>query len=167
MATPTYELIETTTLASSASSVTLSSIPQTYRDLVLVVSPKVSSYPNWIGLRFNGDSAGNYSYIYMTGTGSAAASADASSQNQIAIIGQMQSGEVGSYIFQVQDFSATDKDKPVIARGGYATGVGTPRTNFTSGRWDSTAAITSLTLINDFSVSYDAGSTFSLYGIAS
>jgi hypothetical protein len=37
MPTPTYDLIESTALGSSASSITFSSIPSTYRDLVLVI----------------------------------------------------------------------------------------------------------------------------------
>jgi hypothetical protein len=162
--TAKYTVIDSQVLTTSAASVTFSSIPGGYKDLVLVVSPIVASYPNWIGLRFNGDTA-NYNYVYMSGDGSTAASATAISQSQIAIIGQMQSGQVGSYIFQIQDFSITDKHKSVIARGGYASGAGTPRTNATAGRWANTAAISSLTLINDFGVSYDTGSTFRLLGV--
>ena len=57
----TYEPIATNTLGSAASSVTFSSIPSTYTDLIVVMN-----YANSTGLadvffRFNGDTGSNYS----------------------------------------------------------------------------------------------------------
>ena len=70
----TYQPIETQTVSgTSTSTVTFSSIPQTYTDLVLVSaitqSADVSNY-----LRFNSDTGTNYSRTRLVGTGSSATS---------------------------------------------------------------------------------------------
>jgi hypothetical protein len=69
----TYEPIATTTLGSSASSITFSSIPATYTDLRLVVVAQYSSENN-LYIRFNNDSGTNYSGTAINGNGSTAAS---------------------------------------------------------------------------------------------
>jgi hypothetical protein len=161
MATPTYDLIETTTLASAASSVTFSSITQDYRDLVLVLNllPD-ASFPNQ-RLRLNGDSGSNYNRVTMSGNGSTAGSISQSGLNAIFSIGPG-SSVVVTNIFEIMDYSATDKHKTVLAR--------TNRVDFevtaAAHRWANTSAVTS---VETFATqgSYPSGSTFSLYGIAS
>ena len=69
----TYEPIATTTLGTSASSVTFSTIPGTYTDLVLVVAG-TSAATNGNEMQFNGDTGNNYSFTLLYGTGSAAVS---------------------------------------------------------------------------------------------
>jgi hypothetical protein len=74
----TYTPIATTTLGSSTSSYTFSSIPQTYTDLVLIVSGYgAASDGNSIVCRVgNGtvDSGTNYSTTRLSGSGSSASS---------------------------------------------------------------------------------------------
>jgi hypothetical protein len=71
MPTPTYTPLATVTLASTASSVTFSSIPATYRDLVVVHNNfgTVNNDAN-SNFRFNGDSGSNYSRVYAFWSGS-------------------------------------------------------------------------------------------------
>ena len=65
----TYEPIATTSLPSGGASITFSSIPQTYTDLVLTTSGLAQTGGGGsIALKFNNDtlaSSTNYSYIYM------------------------------------------------------------------------------------------------------
>lgn len=65
----TYVNIATQTLGSSATSVTFSSIPQTYTDLVVRVSTRTDrgANPDQIQINFNGDTATNYSRTTLTG----------------------------------------------------------------------------------------------------
>lgn len=70
MPTPTYTPISKTVLSSSQSLITISGIPQSYTDL-LVVTVLRSTYPgvatNWVTIRFNGTSSSLYSGTYMMG----------------------------------------------------------------------------------------------------
>jgi len=62
----TYELIASNTLTTTAASVTFSSIPNTYSDLVLMISARTSASQNrsGIALRFNGATTN----VNMSGT---------------------------------------------------------------------------------------------------
>lgn len=71
----TYEPIVTTTLSSAATSISFTSIPNSYTDLVLVWRGSYSGGQGEIRLRFNNDSATNYSLTSLNGDGSSAASA--------------------------------------------------------------------------------------------
>ena len=76
----TYTLISSNTLTSSAASVTFSSIPATYTDLVLRISARSDrvSTTDRLRLTFNSDTATNYSNITLVGDGAAASSQNAS-----------------------------------------------------------------------------------------
>ena len=69
-------LITSTTLSSSAASVTFSGIPSGYKDLVLKCSVRSDSASNaeQFNIVLNGDSSSLYSYTFISGSGSAAAS---------------------------------------------------------------------------------------------
>ena len=73
----TYELIASTVLNTTATSITFSSIPATFEDLVIRASYRISAAGLYGGnplMRFNGDGAGTtlYSNTAIGGTGSAA-----------------------------------------------------------------------------------------------
>jgi hypothetical protein len=141
------------TLGSSAASVTFSSIPATYRDLILVCEYTNASNPL---LRFNSDTGSNYSYVRMYGNGSSASSDNGSDTGFAIATGSATSGQTS--IIQIMDYSATDKHKTVLIRNGLASTF----VNASANRWANTAAITTVS----FQVgTYGAGSTFNLYGV--
>jgi len=70
----TYDSIATTTLTGTASEVNFTSIPNTFTDLRLVFAVTSSSIQS-TNLRFNGDTATNYSRTSITGDGSVVSSA--------------------------------------------------------------------------------------------
>lgn len=157
MATPTYTPLANVTLGSSATSITFSSISQSYRDLVLVVNG-----PAMFGdfsLRLNSDAGNNYSYVVMYGTGSAATAGRATSQS-VAPISYNSASAPFSAIVNFMDYSATDKHKTFLTRGNQANGFVLAYAD----RWSNTAAITSIQILNN---TYPTGTTFALYGIAS
>ena len=160
MATPTYTALATITLSSSASSVTFSSIPSTYRDLVLVVNATQAASKN-VQMRINGDSGSNYSDVIAFGYSGGTVSNSASGA-QI----RLSTSSIGSNwqtTVQIQDYSATDKHKTILQR----ENTDTTYVKMLAGRWASTSAVTSISLgsytgdTGDFA----SGSTFSLYGI--
>lgn len=70
----TYEPIATSTLSSPTGSVTFSSIPNTYTDLVLVANVVMGTLGSQYVLQFNSDTGTNYSNITLYGNGSSASS---------------------------------------------------------------------------------------------
>jgi hypothetical protein len=159
MPTPTYTPLANVTLGSTASSVTFSSIPATYRDLILVADCGVSSGAEAMAMRFNADTGSNYNYVVATGNGSTTSSFAVSS-TIFARLGSIYTGS-NNFVASVMDYSATDKHKTVIARGNSAANL----VAMVASRWANTAAITSVTVLPDVANTFTAGSTFSLYGV--
>jgi hypothetical protein len=163
MPTATYTPLATVTLGSAASSVTFSSIPATYRDLILISSVRLTTggAAGSLVFRANGDTGNNYSWVYMEGNGSLTASASNSSAN-LGVVGQAESSSTSAFgvgIAQFMDYAATNKHKTVLARADAPS----LQTQAWVSRWANTAAINSLLIFS--SQSMVAGSTFSLYGV--
>ena len=157
MPTPTYTPLANLTLGTSASSVTFSNIPATYRDLV-IVSNLLNTVDTTDGtIRFNGDSA-NVSRVFMygIGSGSGVSGSNTSAQSFVPRIA------VGSLVVQIMDYSATDKHKTTLLTSNQAGYI----TYTQASRWASTAAINSVRLA-PADGSFAAGFTAALYGIAS
>jgi hypothetical protein len=161
--TATYTPLATTTLVSSASSVTFSSIPATYRDLIVVADFTPALADGDCRLRFNSNTGGNYNFVQATGNGT---TTNSTSSNDQTLIGGMTSFITTSasrtnYIIQVFDYAQTNKHKSVLIRyNDPAKGV-----VMVFARWASTAAITAVNLFNE-NADFTSGSTLSLYGIA-
>lgn len=161
----TYTQIASTTLGSSAASVTFSSIPSTYTDLVIVsFAANTAVNANGMGIRFNSDTATNYSKTYLYGDGTSAVSGRGTSQTNISIsnLPISSSGAFATTVTNIQNYSNATTYKTVLSRGGGAN-TGNLVIAYV-GLWRSTAAISTIDLIND-SGSFITGSTFNLYGI--
>ena len=159
--TGTYTLISSNTLGSAAASVTFSSIPSTYTDLILVANLNGSGNAN-IFVRVNGDSGTNYSNTMLSANGSAASSSRNTSSDSMFMInsGSSLNAQWGTFIQYFMDYSNATTNKTTIAR--FGTGSGEVTANVTL--WRNTAAITSIE-VRTSTNSYVAGSTFKLYGI--
>lgn len=160
----TYEAIATQTLGSATNTVTFSSIPSTYTDLVLIANTiiaSVSGFPE-CSLRFNSDTGTNYSNTYLLGTGSSAASGRGTSYTY-ADCGYLaaNSSNPNTRIINIMNYSNTTTNKTVISRGSSVNGG---QVIAYVNLWRNTAAINSITIFTQ-SDNYTAGSTFSLYGI--
>jgi len=157
MATPTYDLLASTTLASSASSVTFSSIDQSYGDLVLVFDGTLTGNAS-INFQLNSDTGSNYNYVLMRGNGSSGDSSD-SVNVAFGTFGYA----VGQTLVKIEllDYTATDKHKSILSRLNNST-----YTFAHANRWASTAAINRIDFILSGGESFAAASTFNLYGVA-
>jgi hypothetical protein len=160
----TYEAIFTETLASAQASVTFSSIPGTYTDLVLIVSHLGTLATAEARIQLNSDTGSNYSWTQLYGNGSSAASYRASSATSLPLLPNEASSTTvpSSMIVNLQNYSNTTTNKTVLYRGN----VTSLATSANVGLYRSTSAITAINVFTNVST-FAAGSTFSLYGIAS
>lgn len=166
-----YELISSTVLGSSTSSVTFSSIVSTYKHLQLRYTARSdrtsASQIDQLILNFNGDTATNYSDHYLYGDGASVASGSGATQANIELNyfanNTASSGIYGLGIIDILDYSSSSKYKTVRCLGG--SSQTTPTVGLYSGNWRSTSAITSLTLDLAVGPNFMTGSRFSLYGI--
>ena len=161
MPTKTYKALANVTLGAAASSVTFSSIPATYRDLIIVSNTDNTIQADY-HLRLNGDTGSNYNSVRAQGNGTAAFSGAQTDTTFIRIngSGDLMTDFSNSAIIQIMDYSATDKHTTVLVRNGTAS----RRVEMVTGSYASTSAITTVLLFPSTCI-FDIGSTFSLYGI--
>ena len=154
--------IATTTLSSAAGTITFNSIPATYTDLRIVLVPvATTTFPQ---IRFNSDSASNYSWTYISGNGTAAQSGRFSNQTEFytniggdASIPYMVTFDIFSYAGSTYKTMLWNE---VNDKNG--SGVISPKV----GLWRSTSAITAVNLRADiYGTTFGAGTTATLYGI--
>lgn len=159
MPTPTYTPLAETTLSASALQVEFTSIDQSYRDLVLVVTGTATASTGET-LIFNNDTTStNYNHVWMAGNGSSTWSGTANNNQTVNMFAFDTGTNVAVEIIEIMDYSATDKHKSAIIRYNQAAnGVEADIL-----RWSNTAAITSITFKTG--AYFAAGTTFGLYGI--
>jgi hypothetical protein len=156
----TYEPIATNTLGTAVGSVTFSSIPSTYTDIILIVSSS-ASVASYISLQYNGDTATNYSVTLLRGNGSAASSTRYASTNEIYVsVASINNTDINNTIVQFQNYSNTTTYKTNLSRANNA-GLST---DASVGMWRNTAAINAIKVLNT-GANFAVGSTFTLYGI--
>jgi hypothetical protein len=162
----TYSPISSQTLSSAVSSVTFSSIPSTYTDLVVVFNGSNSVGNDSYVLQLNGVTTGSlYSGTYMEGDGSTAYSSNWQNLNYIPVArGGSSTAGADIIIMNINNYANTSFSKTVLARYSLGGTVGA-RTSETIGLYRSTTAISSVTFKSG-SGNIAIGSTITLYGIA-
>jgi hypothetical protein len=155
----TYDKIAAVT-GTGATSLTLSSIPATYTDLVLIMNGTASSATN-VYMRFNGDTGNNYSVTRLSGNGSSATSDRNSNYNSLQTFLGYYDTTVGTSTVQVMNYSNTTTNKTALARYNYTTN----EVSASVGLWRSTAAINSITVLTSNTATFPSSTTFTLYGI--
>jgi hypothetical protein len=168
----TYKLIEAKTLASSTASVTFSSIPATYTDIVIRFSVRTTAegFTNdQMKMRFNGITTSSYSYNFMRGDGSstAAYSPDANETSSLLALVNADGSTSNTFsngeLYIPSYLSSTKKPSSAfIAMENNATSA---YITATAGLGAETTAISSVTFFSATSASFVSGSTFYLYGI--
>lgn len=156
----TYTPIATNTLTSAQASVTFSSISSTYTDLILIENYSLSTLSQSV-LTFNGSATG-YSNTNLYGNGTSATSTRFTGVGGIGSspgIGDSANNQ-NVLIRQIQNYSNSTTYKTVIQRRNDASAS----VWATVGLWQSTSAITSITLTTNGG-NYNIGSSFTLYGI--
>ena len=161
----TYTPIATTTGNGSSGTISFTSISGSYTDLIVIANARlVSATSSLITMRFNNDSATNYSFTALYGTGTAAASNRASNQTGVLINGQINYIPSAANTFfysqtNVLNYSNATTYKSLLTR------TQENATEAIVGLWRNTSAITRIDLLLDSSGVFTTDSTFTLYGI--
>ena len=161
----TYTPIATFSV-SAQSTVSFTSIPNTYTDIILVALGKSStagSSVNQYRIRFNNDTNSNYSNTQLRGDGSTASSNRDTSQTEFYVgLCPQTSAQQETSIFQVMNYANPTTYKTLLARGN-ATSGGFVCTNV--GLWrKSPEAINRLDIYGPSGETLTG--TYTLYGIA-
>ena len=168
-------LIERTTLTSNNTSVTFSSIPQTYKHLqIRIIGRSSNTGTNNAQLRLvlNSDTGFNYAYHHLSGNGSSASASGGAAGSPFAWItlgtdfipkDGLTADSFAAAIIDIHDYASTTKNTTVRMLGGNDVNGTTGRINLASGLWISTAAVTSIQV--NCPDTFKSGSTFALYGM--
>jgi hypothetical protein len=166
-----YELINTQVLSSAAASVTFSSLPTVYSHLQIRYSARgdagVSNTTFLV--RFNGDTATNYSQHWFYGNNAAVTYGTGSAQTGIGLITYAANSATASHftggVVTIPNYQSTTNNKTLqVSTVTQSTGGPIMVAGQGGGAWYSTAAVTSLTLVSGTG-NFNTNSRFSLYGI--
>jgi hypothetical protein len=171
-----YESIATVTAAGGETSLTFSSIPNTFKHLQIRGVGRnntANTTADGIRIRMNASSATDYTYHNLIGNGSAVSATGSATggtsgmffESSVAGGGQTASC-FGVIIFDLLDYASTTKYKTARVLSGVDTNAGTTSNSLAvqSSLWIQTTAVSSIVLIST-SGQWAAGSTFALYGI--
>lgn len=154
----TVATLASTTILANEASVTFSSIPQQYSDLILIAECAHATANNNLILRFNGDSGNNYNYAYLMGNGSTVSTGREFNTNT-GFVGGVPTSRAFNKI-DIYAYSSSSKLKMMMAQSG---GAGWNATVWAT-LWNSTSPITSVQFLPQ-SGNFLAGSKFTLTGV--
>lgn len=163
----TYVPIATQTLGTAAATVTFSSIPGTYTDLVLVINARGTTVATSTSVYCTTNVTGtNYSSTWLVGNGSTAASSRYTTLAQCYLgyisAASNPTGSFGTITAHFMNYSNTTTNKTIISRGNVVEAEVDAYVSLIR----SMSALTSITLVEGGGNNFLAGSSFTLYGIA-
>jgi hypothetical protein len=166
-----YDALATITLSSSVSSVTFTGIPSGYKHLQIrgICRDTRADVSNSNAVRFNGDTAANYSAHLLYGDGTSAYSAGLPNETQADLFTSASASSAsnifGVFVMDILDYANTNKFKTTRTLSGFDRNGG-GQVNLSSGNWRNTAAITSIDIRPLYgSPQYVQYSSFALYGV--
>ena len=169
-----YVLIERIELNASTASITFANIPQTgYTDLKIVASMRCSTANTAAAIRFNNDTASNYSSKRLGGDSTAAYSGSTSSITQLQWLiipfASATANTYGNAEIYIPNYLSTSNTKSLSfdsVSENNSTAKDAANIELNAGLWSKTPeAINSVTILSGGG-DLVAGSTFSLYGVA-
>lgn len=159
-------LIERINVASTTSSVTFSSIPQTFKHLQIRGSVQLASTAD-MNIQFNSDTGSNYAYHALYGSGASTATGLNTTSTSYGIYcGYFNSGSssFAGLVVDILDYTSTNKYKTSrVLEGNDSNGSG--YVFFNSGLWQSATAITSIKFYSKDGINLNQYSSFALYGV--
>jgi hypothetical protein len=170
-AATSYESIATVSVGSGgAANVEFTSIPATYKHLEIryIVRADVADFDSALLMRFNSDTASNYSWHLLRGSGSVTYTQGVANSDNPFIASQVGNSSTASVFgggtISVLDYADTNKYKTARALGGFdANGSG--YIQLASQGWRSTSAVSSIQLTFSTGSGFKQYSHFALYGI--
>lgn len=159
-------------LAIAASSIDITSIPQTFAGLRLFLDARGDAAATAVSLslRLNNDSGTNYDWQLTAGVAAAASAQEAVAATSIfsgdVAAATAPAGVSGGCYIDIPNYAGATFNKRVLILSGNKTGIASGNFNarFVAGFWRNTAAITRLT-VTPGSGNFAAGSRVVLYGL--
>lgn len=158
----TYETIATTTLSSATSTITFSSIANSWTDLRLSFTG-YKAVGAQLYLRFNGDTGSNYSYTDLVTDGSTISSGRGSSTQIVMHYNGFDTTSATFVPIDILSYANTSVYKTLLFGWNATRDVSEGYNKYSVGLWRSTSAITSLQFRSDDTMG--VGTTVTLYGI--
>lgn len=153
----TYDSIATHTFSGSTNTLTFSSIPQTFTDLVFVCQMTAANNTE-LRIRYNGDTANNYSRFVVE---YANTSTSTFYQGPHSAFYMLVRTDLTTNILHVMDYANTSYYTESLARFNNVNAV----VGFQVMAWKQNAAVSSVTFYTDDGSNFGSGGTISLYGI--
>jgi hypothetical protein len=161
-----FESISTTTLTTTTSTITFSSIPQTYSHLQIRIFAFGNTTDSGL-MRFNSDTATNYSWHALTGNGATASSTNNTTVNFMVgngfNLGPNSTTIPFVTIIDILDYKDTNKYKTLRSLDGTDRN-GSGQVTLLSGNWRSTSAVSSISIAPNTG-GFTQYSSFALYGV--
>lgn len=163
-------LIASNTLTTTAASVTFSSIPATYQDLILQISARADNTGLLLQMTLN-SATSTYSNTLLLGNGATATSSNNTGQSYLRAGYVNPSGSTASTFssgeIYIPKYTSTT-DKPMSSIGFTENNATTAYIANYANLWGTSSAITSITLdMAASSQNFVSGSSFWLYGLKS
>jgi hypothetical protein len=159
----TYEHISTQTLSVATADIFFNSIPQTYTDLVLVMTGGCTVNAG-VGHRLNSNNTTSYGVTFFEGNGTTATTNRTISDTYMRVgwVATWSTTLVNSLVSHFQDYSNSTTFKNVTTQiNDFTNGA----VGISTACFRNTSAITSINIMTSSGTTYLVGSTFSLYGI--
>ena len=162
MATPTFTALAEVELTASDSSITFSSIPNTFKDIVISMSIKATGACGPY-IRFNNDASNLYFMAQLAADGGATlGNTGQTSYGWIQPNSNLSLVNFDCVEINIQDYSTTGKTRTYLSR--IDNTEANHYHNALAGRWASTAVINTIT-VGTTANAFAAGSTIGLFGI--
>lgn len=161
----TYVPIQAITVSAGTTTINFTGVPQTFTDLVIVANLRGNNVNTSTGIRFNSDTATNYSLTGMSGEGANPISYRNTTSDRILLVSGSANWNStwGTILINIPNYTNTTTNKTVLIRSGSSNGEVVAH----AGVWRKTPeAITSITIFAPAG-SWAADTTFTLYGIGS
>jgi hypothetical protein len=167
------QLIQETVTSGSATTVTFSSLPGTFRDLKIVVSGrgvKAAATATGFAVRLNGDTGANYVDHYIDWQATSATAPTSNFTNTSALIGFLTgttapANAVGAIEATIFNYAGTALYKTIASDNTLYYDTASNFRTHRGHQWKSTAAVTSITVFNSDTGNFADGTIISIYGI--
>jgi hypothetical protein len=162
----TYDKIATTTLGSASSTITFSSIANSWTDLRLVLVASTTGTSDYnCQINYNGDFSADYSRTLINAIGSTIYSARNANQASLDWVYVLGINPVPALVtYDIFSYAGSTFKTTLITASNDVNSSGNNTVNRTVGLWRDTGAITSITLTAS-GTTFAVGTSATLYGI--
>ncbi len=159
-------LISTQTLSTAQASIEFTSIPQTFTDLVVLISGRADGSNGTINCYFNTDTtSANYSVRRLIGDGTNATSGSFTGAFFAYVnLSTTTTNSFSNSSIYIPNYTSSTA-KSISGESVWENNATYAEQTLNAGLWSGTAAITRILINLQVSPNFVAGSTFSLYGI--